>query len=319
MTRVEKRTPPEQIIFDKGKAPTTMESGSSIAASTIDPLGLGISRGKKLTTNYLTSVLNGSKLVQLQASDVDMETGRWKKVLILYVVGASPMIGSFERFIAKQWNFAAKPKLYYHNEGYFVVLFNSLEDREAVLLPGPYMLNNKPIILKVWSEKFDFSAEVSTTLPIWVKFSNLLLNCWSQGALSRISSAIGNHLFDDDCTTRVERISYAGVLIEMNVTWVINGTLHRRRLLLNLGSLNLCKHGPNPEAPPEMQVDIGPSEAFCNAPDLKHELKGHKVHECSITDKDITSEWVLNLMGLAEFRTVSELTVSDSTKFCRTI
>ncbi|KAF3631875.1 hypothetical protein FXO38_26420 [Capsicum annuum] len=262
MTRVEKRTPPEQIIFDKGKAPTTMESGSSIAASTIDPLSLGISRGKKLTTNYLASVLNGSKLVQLQASDVDMETGRWKKALILYVVGASPTIGSLERLIAKQWNFAAKLKLYYHNEGYFVVLFNSLEDREAVLLPGPYMLNNKPIILKVWSEKFDFSAEVSTTLPIWVKFSNLLLNCWSQGALSRISSAIGNHLFADDCTTRVERISYAGVLIEMNVTW-------------------------------------------------KHELKGHEVHECNITDKDITSEWVLNLMGLAEFRTVSELTVSD--------
>lgn len=99
-----------------------------------------------------------------------------------------------------------------------MVLFNSLEDRDVVLSSGPHMLNSKPIILKVWSKEFDFSAEVLTTLPIWVNFPNLPLNCWSQRALSRMSSALGNPLFADDCTTKVERISYARVLIEMNVT-----------------------------------------------------------------------------------------------------
>ncbi|KAM3202290.1 hypothetical protein P3L10_029914 [Capsicum annuum] len=82
-----------------------------------------------MSQEYIASVVkDGSKLVQLPASDVDMDTEKWKKALILYVVGAYLMIGSLERFIAEQWNFAAKPKIYYHNEGYFVMLFNLLED-----------------------------------------------------------------------------------------------------------------------------------------------------------------------------------------------
>lgn len=83
------------------------------------------------------------------------------------------------------------------------------------------MLNNKPITLKAWSKNFDFSANVLTTIPIWVKFHNLPLNCWIQGALSRINSALGNPLFPDDCTIKVDRISYACVLIEMNATQIL--------------------------------------------------------------------------------------------------
>ncbi|PHU16964.1 hypothetical protein BC332_12659 [Capsicum chinense] len=74
--------------------------------------------------------------------DVEQETEKWRKVIILYVVGDSPTIGALERFIASQWNFAAKPKIYYHNEGFFVVLFKSMEYWDAVLASGHHTLNN---------------------------------------------------------------------------------------------------------------------------------------------------------------------------------
>lgn len=68
--------------------------------------------------------------------------------MILYVVGATPSMGSPERYIGKQWNFTAKPKIYLHNDIYFVMKFNTLEDRNEVLYSSPHTINNKPIIIK---------------------------------------------------------------------------------------------------------------------------------------------------------------------------
>ncbi|XP_075092379.1 uncharacterized protein LOC142172614 [Nicotiana tabacum] len=123
-----------------------------------------------------------------------------------------------ERFIASEWNFTAKPKVYYHNEGQFVVRFNSMEDRDEVLYSGPHMLGTKPMIVKAWLENFDFSKEVLHTIPVWVKFPNLPLNCWGARSLRRISSGLGIPFYADACTTQLDRITYARVLIEMNVT-----------------------------------------------------------------------------------------------------
>lgn len=118
------------------------------------------------------------KKVQLQQEEMADETEKWQKAIILYVIGTSPSTGTMERFIASQWNFASKPKVYYHNEGYFVILFNTMEDKNEVLYSEPHTIGNKPIILKSWSADFNFYDEVLKTIPLWVSFPNLPLNCW---------------------------------------------------------------------------------------------------------------------------------------------
>ncbi|XP_070049132.1 uncharacterized protein [Nicotiana tomentosiformis] len=164
------------------------------------------------------TIKNGELIVELCKEEIKKETQKWKQALILYVVGGSPTIGVMERYIASVWNFVAKPKVYFHNDGYFVVRFNSIEDRDEVMYSGPHMLNNKPIIVKMWSANFDFNKEVLQTILVWVKYPNLLLNCWENRSLSRISSGLRIPLYVDACTTQVDRISYARVLVEMDVT-----------------------------------------------------------------------------------------------------
>lgn len=97
-----------------------------------------------------------------------------------------------ERYIALQVNIVSKPKVYYHNNGYFLVRFANIEMK--VLYSGPHMLNNRPIIVKVWRPEFDFNKEVLQTPPIWVKYPNLPLSCWSMDSLSRIISGLGEPL-----------------------------------------------------------------------------------------------------------------------------
>lgn len=111
----------------------------------------------------------------------------------------------------------SKPKVYYHNDGYFLVRFANVDDRNEVLYSGPYLMNNRTIIVKIWSPEFDFNKEVLQTVPIWVKYPNLPLNCWSMDSSSWISSGLGIPLYADECTTKVDCISFAPVLIEMDV------------------------------------------------------------------------------------------------------
>ncbi|XP_015072451.1 uncharacterized protein LOC107016517 [Solanum pennellii] len=72
-----------------------------------------------------------------------------------------------------------------------------------------------------WCPEFDFGREFLTEIPLWVNFPKLPLNCWGVGSLSRIASAIGVRLFADECTTKQTRISYARMLVEVNVTKAI--------------------------------------------------------------------------------------------------
>ena len=44
------------------------------------------------------------------------------------------------RYIARDWNFVSKPTVFYHDDDYFLVKLNSMEDRDQVLFSGPHSL-----------------------------------------------------------------------------------------------------------------------------------------------------------------------------------
>ncbi|XP_075092451.1 uncharacterized protein LOC142172681 [Nicotiana tabacum] len=138
--------------------------------------------------------------------------------VIVYVVGKTPTIAAFERFFTFQWNFIAKPTIYLHNDGYFVVKFVVMEDKDVVLYSGPYTMNSKPDVVKMWNVDFDFTNEVLKTIPLWIQLPKLPLNCWEDDSLSRTGSTLGVLIYVDACTTKVERISYARILVKIDVT-----------------------------------------------------------------------------------------------------
>ncbi|XP_070035891.1 uncharacterized protein LOC142168005 [Nicotiana tabacum] len=93
-----------------------------------------------------------------------------------------------------------------------------MDDSDAILYSGPHTIGNKPIITKGWTPDFNFKDEILKTIPLWVTLPNLPLNCWSADSLSRIGSGLGVPLYTDESTSKMERISYARILVEMDVT-----------------------------------------------------------------------------------------------------
>lgn len=96
--------------------------------------------------------------------------------LILYVVGNSPTIAAVERYIAGTWNNIATPKVYYHNDGYFLVKFQNIADRRY---SRPHMMQNRPVIVKVWEADFDLNKEVLRMIPLRIKLPGIPYSYWS--------------------------------------------------------------------------------------------------------------------------------------------
>ncbi|XP_019239041.1 PREDICTED: uncharacterized protein LOC109219080 [Nicotiana attenuata] len=142
-------------------------------------------------------VQNGEKIAKLEVEDVEQENEKWRSAIVLYVIGDSPTIGAMERFLSSVGKFSRKPQIYYHNEGYFVIRFSNLEERDQILYSGPHTVNNKLVIMKAWTEDFNIHDEVLKTIPLWVRFPNLPLNCWSMKALCKIGSTLGNPMCHD--------------------------------------------------------------------------------------------------------------------------
>jgi len=75
----------------------------------------------------------------------------------------------------------------------------------------------RPLILKLMTKFFDFSCEEMTRAPVWVRFPNLPLCCWSPPCLSKIASVLGKPIQSDHMTSSLSRLSYARVLVELDL------------------------------------------------------------------------------------------------------
>lgn len=74
-----------------------------------------------------------------------------------------------------------------------------------------------PLILRPMTEYFDLSCEQMSRVPVWVQFPNLPLKCWSPACLSKIASVFGKPIQCDKLTSNLSRLSYARMLIEIDL------------------------------------------------------------------------------------------------------
>lgn len=110
------------------------------------------------------------------------------------------------------------PDMFYHEEGYFIMKFKSMKDSEDVMMKGLYSIRNLPMVLLEWRPDFSMERDMLRSVPIWVKLPNLPVQMWGDSSLGKIGSVIGTPLYTDECTTEKLMVSYARILVEVDVT-----------------------------------------------------------------------------------------------------
>ncbi|XP_058767570.1 uncharacterized protein LOC131641282 [Vicia villosa] len=186
-------------------------------------LWVDVISGNRQTTNgkqlqfVAPKIKEGIVEVEIEEKDVEAEIRFWENSLIMYVIGTNLSMNAMKNYMSRMWNFVALPDMYYNDEGYFILKFKNGDDRDEVLMKGPYTFQNKPMILLEWRHDFTMAKDMLRSIPIWIKLLGLPLPMWGAQSLGKIGSVVGIPLFTDECTAGKLRVSYARILVEVDV------------------------------------------------------------------------------------------------------
>ncbi|XP_070007223.1 uncharacterized protein [Nicotiana sylvestris] len=161
---------------------------------------------------------DGTFVVQIEDEDTKEHETYWSTALIGFVLGDNPYEKAMDNYDTNVWNFVEKPQILYHEDGYYIFRFENTEYRDLVLQAGPYTYHNKPFVLQQWRMDFKFDPGSVSVIPLWITFPGLPLGFWSIEALSKLDSVVGKPLYTDKITTEMEKVSYARVLVETDIS-----------------------------------------------------------------------------------------------------
>ncbi|XP_074306377.1 uncharacterized protein LOC141641621 [Silene latifolia] len=88
----------------------------------------------------------------------------------------------------------------------------------SILRGNAWSLSGHSLLLKQWTPLFPTQLDTISKVPVWVLFHNLDPHLWSASALSKIASKIGTPLYADPVTTNKERLSFAHVMVEVDLS-----------------------------------------------------------------------------------------------------
>lgn len=117
-------------------------------------------------------VKEGKSFCIIDPVDVVHEASSWEGFILCAVLGSKPALKVFEGYARCIWNsFGIKLDLHLENN-HFMVKFNDIDARDAVVNHGIWFFNRKPLIVRSWTGDVDMLSCI-TMVPIWVKFPNL--------------------------------------------------------------------------------------------------------------------------------------------------
>ncbi|KAJ6871107.1 hypothetical protein NC652_036702 [Populus alba x Populus x berolinensis] len=161
------------------------------------------------------SEISTIKTCTLLNDDLASHSDIWNLCIVGFVASKFPSCKALSNIISDTWH--CEVKLTIHESGWLVYQFKNVDDKLVVLAEGPYSVYGRPLLLQLMSEYFNISTKNMTKVLVWVKFPNLPLKCWSIQGLSKISSVLGKPLQSDKLTATMERLSFARVLIELDL------------------------------------------------------------------------------------------------------
>lgn len=78
--------------------------------------------------------------------------------------------------------------------------------------------SQRPFILKIWELGMNLSQEMHTSVPVWVKISNIPLEGWNEEGIATVGSALGRSIHSDFTIEDRSQMSFVRLCIEIDVS-----------------------------------------------------------------------------------------------------
>ncbi|KAJ8446749.1 hypothetical protein Cgig2_002704 [Carnegiea gigantea] len=127
-----------------------------------------------------TYEINGVKYAKIEKEDVVPELGYWQSAgEIILRISLKVLFIEFR----KAYDIS---KVILVRKGIFLIRFNNLQDKQAVVQRRFFFFNIKPFVVKAWNPEISINNEALSSVLIWVQFPDLDIKYWGLDSVSKI-------------------------------------------------------------------------------------------------------------------------------------
>jgi hypothetical protein len=136
--------------------------------------------------------------------------------LIGTFIGLWPSPKAVDAWVQRNWRSLAKEGIrsYLVGKGFFVFVFDSVDDRNLIFRNGLYFVGPRGPYLNQWTLDFDPSWDVLSVVPIWVRLPHLPMHCWNPKTLEAIGNKLRKYI---DRAKRRDQYSCARICVEVDL------------------------------------------------------------------------------------------------------
>ncbi|GLJ23609.1 hypothetical protein SUGI_0447100 [Cryptomeria japonica] len=141
--------------------------------------------------------------------------------LIGRFIGKWPSLGQLYKWISVNWEPLLEDyvQIYPHARGFFVVVFQSVADKNKVLGGGQWHWEDKHMLmLKSWHPTFNPESESFDQNPLWIRLPNLPMQYWFDSFFEAVENSLGTFLMADDDSLNLLHTTFARLLVVVDVS-----------------------------------------------------------------------------------------------------
>ncbi|KAF7113421.1 hypothetical protein RHSIM_RhsimUnG0127600 [Rhododendron simsii] len=172
----------------------------------------------RMHLSYFPPQIRESKVVVCPPQDViDQGSDRWNDCVVGYFLDKRVPFPLVKNIVMRIWEKFGIYDVLANDQGFFFFQFSKPDAYHSLMGSGLCHIAGKLMILKPWKPQMELTKERLSSIPIWVQFSNIPLEFWTEQGLSYIASALGKPLYADDLTEKGQRLSFAKICVEITV------------------------------------------------------------------------------------------------------
>ena len=141
----------------------------------------------------------------------------WSKALIVKVYGQFVGLNFQQNRLLAMWRPTGRLDCFDLGHGFFLMRFSLREDYEATLKRGPWSIGEHFLSIRPWELDFDPASANVSTVAVWIRLNELLIEYYNAKALLHIGKVIGNVLRVDIHTASESRGRFARLCVEVDV------------------------------------------------------------------------------------------------------
>lgn len=117
----------------------------------------------------------GSVTVNPPVEVLKLGLNKWSSCLVGQFIHSKLPFKLVESSAKKLWEHLGLSKVYLHDKGYFIFMFDTVTERDNVLASGPWYIASKASMPSAVARRCQLHKSDCSEVPIWVKFSNIPL------------------------------------------------------------------------------------------------------------------------------------------------